>query len=210
MCAPVSESHIQEVISGLKNERSPGVDNITSSMLKLAGPEALKFITSLVNDILREGKVPESLLTGKITLIDKKKPSLLVLGKRPLTVSSVLLNLITKIVHARMDLICKREGFYGPVQFGFRKGISTSDCVFILLAAIRRAKKKNHTISLAFCDITKPYDSVNQELMYLKLDSLRFGGQVKGLIQSMYFNDNVRVRLCGGLSGPLWFTRGVK
>jgi len=46
--------------------------------------------------------------------------------------------------------------------------------------------------------------------MYLKLDSLGFGGSVKSLIQSMYFNDNIRVRLCRGLSRPLWFTRGVK
>ena len=210
VCAPVSETLIREVINGLKNERAPSVDGITSSMLKLAGPGAVKFVTSLVNDILSEGKVPESLLTGKMTLIDKKKPSLLVSGKRPLTVSSVILSLITKIVHARMDPICEREGFYGPVQFGFRKGRSTSDCVFILLAAIRRAKKKNHTISLAFCDIAKAYDSVNRELMYLKLDSIGFGGRVKGLIQSMYFNDSVRVRLGGGLSSPLWFTRGVK
>ncbi len=59
---------------------------------------------------------------------------------------------------------------------------------------------------LAFCDI----DLVNRELMYLKLDSLGFGGRVKALIQSMYFNDNIRVQLCRGLSRPLWFTRGIK
>ena len=82
--------------------------------------------------------------------------------------------------------------------------------LFILLSAIRRAKKKNHTVSLAFCDIAKVYDLVNRELMYLKLDSLGFGGRVKALIHSMYFNDNIRVRLCRGLSRPLWFTLGVK
>ena len=80
---------------------------------------------------------------------------------------------------------------------------------FILLAAIRCSKKRNHTVSLAFCDIMT-YDSVNRELLYLKLDSLRFGGKVKQIKQSMYFNDNVRARLCGGLSNPLWFTRVVE
>ena len=210
VCAPVMESQVLEHISSLKNERSTGIDNLTTSMLKRAGPGALSFVTNMINEILQEGKVPESLQTGKMTLIDKKKPSLLVSGKRPLTVSSVLLSIITKIIHSRMDPICEQEGFYGPVQFGFRKGRSTSDCVFILLSAIRRAKKKNHNVSLAFCDIAKAYDSVNRELMYLKLDSLGFGGRVKALIQSMYYNDNIRVRLCGGLSRPLWFTRGVK
>jgi len=210
VCAPVSVLLVKDCIDKLKINRAPGVDNVTSSMLKLAGPEALNCLTSLINGILHEGQVPEVLNTGKMTLIDKKKPSLQVSGKRPLTVSSVILNLVTKIIHSRMDKICETEGFYGTTQFGFRKGRSTSDCVFILLAAIRRAKKRNHTVSLAFCDIAKAYDSVNRELLYLKLDSLGFGGKVKQIIQSMYYNDNVRVRLCGGLSNPLWFTRGVK
>ena len=33
---------------------------------------------------------------------------------------------------------------------------------------------------------------------------------MKALIQSMYYNDCVRVRIAGCLSAPLWFTRGVK
>ena len=140
-------------------------------MLKLAGPVALNYITDLINEIPQEGRVPETLQTGKMTLIDKKKPSLLVSGKRPLTVSSVLLSIMTKIIHSHMDPICKQEGFYGLVQFGFRKRRSTSDCYFILLSAIRRAKKRNNTVSLAICDIAKAYDSVNREILYLKLDS---------------------------------------
>ena len=210
VCAPVTLAQVQLLINRLKDDRSPGVDGITTSMLKYAGQEALSVITTMFNQMLSQGFVPECLQTGKMTLIDKKQPSLLVTGKRPLTVSSVLLNLFTKIIHQRMDKICEEEGLYGPVQYGFRKGKSTSDCVFVLLAAIRRAKKKNHTISLAFCDIAKAYDSVDRELLYTKLDSVGFGGRVKSIIQSMYYNDCVRVRIGGGLSAPLWFTRGVK
>ena len=123
--------------------------------------------------------------TGRMTLIDKKQPSQLVSGKRPLTVLSVILNIFTKIVHKCMDKVCEEEGYYGPLQ----SGRSTTDCVFILLAAIRKAKKHNHTISIAFCDNAKAYDSVNQELLYTKLDSIGFGGRVKALIQAMYYND---------------------
>ena len=65
-------------------------------------------------------------------------------------------------------------------------------------------------MSLAFCDIAKAYDSVDRELLYCKLDAVGFGGKVKSLIQSMYYNDCVQVRLGNGLSAPLWFTKGVK
>ena len=39
--------------------------------------------------------------------------------------------------------------------------------------------------------------------------SLGFGGRVKALIQSMSYNDCVRVRIAGSLPAPLWFTKGV-
>ena len=109
-----------------------------------------------------------------------------------------------------MDPICEKKNYYGDIQYGFRSNRSTSDCVFMLLAAIRRAKKKGYRISIAFCDIAKAYDSVNLELLYIKLDSIGFGGKVKSLIQSMYYNYCVQVRVKGGLSTPLWFTKGVK
>ena len=47
-------------------------------------------------------------------------------------------------------------------------------------------------------------------LSYAKLESLGFGGRVKTLILSMYYNDCVRVCIAGSLSAPLWFTKGVK
>ena len=152
--------------------------------------------------MLKQGYIPECLQTGRMTLIDKKQPSLLVTGKCPLTVSSVILNLFTKIIHQQMDKICEEEGLYGPVQYGFRKGKSTSECVFVLLSAIRQAKKR--TIE------SQKLMTLDRELLYTKLDSIGFEGRVKSIIQSMYYNDCVRVRIGGGLSAPLWFTRGVK
>lgn len=47
-------------------------------------------------------------------------------------------------------------------------------------------------------------------ILYKILDGVGFGGKVLKLIQSMYFNDNVQVRLGLNLSSPLWFTREVK
>lgn len=58
----------------------------------------------------------------------------------------------------------------------------------------------------SFCDIAKAYDSVNGELLNLKLAALGFGGRVKALTRAIYYNDHVRVRLAGGQSKPLWFT----
>ena len=210
VCQPVGVADVMEIIKSLKVDRAPGIDNVTPSMLKGASTSFIGKLTEVVNESLKEGKVPASLLVGKMTLIDKKEPSLDVAKKRPITVSSVMLSMVTKIVQKRMDTICEREGFYGPVQYGFRSRKSTVDCVFMILAALRNAKRNHQSISLAFCDIAKAYDSVCRELLYTKLRSIGFGGRVVSLIRSMYFNDCVQINLAHGLSEPLFFTQGVK
>ena len=72
ICVPVNESLGLEHLDNLRNNHAPGVDNITTSMLKRAGAEALTCLTSLVNNNLHENQAPEVLNTGKMTLIDKK------------------------------------------------------------------------------------------------------------------------------------------
>ena len=210
VCAPCSKEKIIAIIKTIKAGRAPGVDGVLTTMLKNASDKYFTKLTEMLNICIESGDVPEILNTGKMTLIDKKEPSLEVSKKRPLTVSSLLLSVLTKLLHERMNLICERENLYGIVQYGFRKQRSTTDCVFIIINAIKEAKRKHKTISIAFCDLAKAYDSVCRELLYTKLRSVGFGGRVVSLIRSMYYNDSIRVSLTQGLSAPLYFTQGVK
>ena len=147
-------------------------------MLKHASMPFIQTFTGVINEILVSGEVPSVLLTGKMTLIDKKTPSLEVSEKWPLTVPNLFLSILTKLLHKRMDPICEEEGFYGTVQYGFRSGRSTSDCVFAILAIIREAKRQHRSILIAFCDLAKAYDSICRELLYVKLSQIGFGGRV--------------------------------
>ena len=210
VCTPTSAKEIKEIIDSHKSDRAPGVDGVLAEMLKHASNVFVQVLTDQINRVLEAGEVPEMLQTGKMTLIDKKKPSLEIQNKRPLTVSSIFLSVIAKLIKKRMDPICEEQGFYGSVQYGFRSERSTTDCVFIILAVIREARRKHRTISIAFCDLAKAYDSVCRELLYTKLSRIGFGGKVVGLIRSMYYNDCIRLTLPGKLTSPLWFTKGVK
>ena len=105
---PVTSALIRKLINELKTERAPRIDGVSSQMLTCAGQGALDLLTCMYN-MLSIGTVPELLSTGGMTLIDKKQPSQLVPGKRPLMVSSVVLNIFTKIVHERMNKICEER-----------------------------------------------------------------------------------------------------
>ena len=122
-------------------------------------------LTELVNICLETGETPECLNTGKMTQIDKKEASSKISNKRLITVSNLMFSVITKSINYRMLKIYERENLFGDTQYGFRPGRSTTDCIFLLLAAVRKAKKKKYRISVAFCDLQKAYDSIDRETL---------------------------------------------
>ena len=69
ICVPVNESLGLEHLDNLQNNHAPGVDNITTSMLKRAGAEALTCLTSLVNNNLHENQAPEVLNTRDVNVL---------------------------------------------------------------------------------------------------------------------------------------------
>ena len=158
VCAPVSERFIQSMVNSHKDKRAPGVDEIPTLLYKNASELFNRKLTELVNMCLETGETPECLNTGKMTLLHKKEASLKILNKQPITVSSLMLSVFTKSIKYRMLKICERENLFGETQYGFRPGRSTTDCIFLLLAAVRKAKKKKYRISVAFCDLQKAYD----------------------------------------------------
>ena len=210
VCAEASVQEIKRMVTDHKDSRASGSDGIPTQLFKNASQKYYIQVTALVNACLSTGETPESLNSGKMTLIDKKEASLSVNKKRPLTVSSILQSVLTKLLSKRMGKICERENFYGDTQYGFRAGKSTTDCILLLLAAVRKARRKKYKISVAFCDLQKAYDTVDRDILYKKLNSIGFGGRILSMIQSMYYNDNVRVNLGARMTAPLWFTRGVK
>ena len=88
----------------------------------------------------KHGDIPALLNIRKMTLIEKK-PSLEVSKK--VLFSSVMLSVITKLMHECMNLICVIENLYGIVQYGLRKQRSTTDCVFIVDNAIKEPGLKH-------------------------------------------------------------------
>ena len=210
VCRLVFRKQVEDLVGKMKDTRASGTDDLSTRLFKNASGLFYDKLTSMVNSCLREGVTPQALNVGKMTLIDKKEASLKVSQKRPLTVSSQIQSVITKLLQVRMNKICEENSYYGPTQYGFRSNKSTTDCIWLLLTAVRKARKKKYKISVAFCDLTKAYDSVNREVLYKKLQSIGFGGKVLDLIQSMYFNDCIRIKIGGVLSEPVWFTRGVK
>jgi hypothetical protein len=61
---------------------------------------------------------------------------------RPITIPSNLLRLVTVRMCSNMMETAEANSLLGPEQFGFRRGKSTLDAIFVLSTLLQKAKGK--------------------------------------------------------------------
>ena len=89
-------------------------------------------------------------------------------------------------------------------QNGFRKGRSTIDHISSLTNIIETRKKLRKPTFCAFIDFKKAYDTVNREILWVKLEKLGFSGLLLNAIKSLYSNVMSSVKLNGFTTD--WFS----
>ena len=130
---PITYEELSKAIKALKNNKSPGLDNIVNEQLKSTFNIMHPLLIELFNVILDKGIVPETWTVGNIKPIFKNKgnpkdPE----NYRPITLLSNFGKLFTSIINNRLNNfaeICE-------AQSGFRKNFSTADNIFILKCLI--------------------------------------------------------------------------
>ena len=83
-----------------------------------------------------------------------------------------------------------------PCQIGFKKSARTSDHMFVLRTIIEKLRSsKTDTLYACFIDFKKAFDTVWQNGLLLKLQSLQISGQFYKMIKSIYSNVSSCVKI---------------
>ena len=107
ICSKVTVTQLEAIINDLKVNRALGVHGITSNMLKLSSLAFKTKLTDLVNDVLLVGRGGSKICTHwqndtnryerAFPTDSEEMPSII------LCVTSIMLSMFTKILHARID-----------------------------------------------------------------------------------------------------------
>ena len=71
VCAPMTMTELESVLSMMPKGKSSGVDQIPSEFIVNSGMKFKNYLLTFYNKILQEGKVPTDLNIGKCCLIWK-------------------------------------------------------------------------------------------------------------------------------------------
>ena len=202
----ISDSDVLEVINSLKNDKSPGPDNITPRLLKLCSQSITPILRRLFVDSLSQGTLPMSWKKANITPVHKSGDTTSVCNYRPIALTSVVCKiietLITKAIHRHISEYCLLD----CNQHGFVKGRS---CVTQLMSIVQTwlrflDKPSPPKIDVIFFDFTKAFDLMPHDILLRKLKSQFFiSGKLWFWIQSFLTNRQQRVLYKGATS--TWF-----
>ncbi|KAK4702970.1 hypothetical protein P7C70_g3251, partial [Phenoliferia sp. Uapishka_3] len=197
---------VEEIEAALKERRkitksAPGPDDATWAEVCSIPAETLR---QLFQECLDKNSVPCSWKVAPIVPIGKKTtipndPSTF----RGITLESCFLKMLTTLLYRRMEEWAETEKLLPDSQGGFRRGYRTENNMFILHAALQRAKKDKKDVFVAFVDLQKAFDTVSRPLLWERLRKMGAGGPIFAIIQTMYAELHTVVRTQGGDS-PLF------
>ena len=164
MSRPISKTELLKALKQSKLEMVPGIDEVSSNMLKTGAEVAVDSLSVISNKIWETVTIPKNWKNQIIVPINKhgsrsrcenyRGIALLCVAKK--VFGRALLNRIQNIV----------EGQLGENQCGFRPNRGCCDQVFSARILMQKAIEFNKAIYICFVDLQKAYDTVNRDALW--------------------------------------------
>ena len=116
MLTPFTSSQVRKAVWTLKNDKSPGMDQINVELIKYSLEVVYKKIADIYNNIAATGKHPNEITHGILRALQKpEKPKRPTSNLRPtifLSVRKILAVRIMKRINLRLDSITISQAAY--------------------------------------------------------------------------------------------------
>ena len=127
-------------------------------------------ITILIENSIQKGVFPHDLKVARITPIHKEGPFTDPSNFRPISSLFYLSKIYEKYFSDRLINFFNKHSLISPKQFGFQRGISTSDALLSLTEDIYKALNDRLHFIAAIIDVKKAFDCVNHIILLNKLE----------------------------------------
>jgi hypothetical protein len=175
---------VASIINGLKNNTSPGVDEVSANILKECRYILSEPVAHLVNCSFESGIFPKLFKKAVVCPVYKSGNKSLPTNYRPISLLSSISKLIEKIANKRLMTYLESHKFLSDTQYGFRSNRSSDDAVLRLVNAITNYVDRNKKCIGVFLDLQKAFDTVSIPILLTRLDNIGVRGNAL-----MWFQD---------------------
>lgn len=203
-----SEMEIEEVITKLRNNKSPGPDRFPGEFYKAFGGDLTPILHRVFNYAPSKEKPPRTWSEVIISVIHKE-------GKNPTNCSSYTpisllgndVKILSKILAKRVQVITE---LINPDQTGFILGRQGTDNIRRTLYILSMARESEQLSMLLSLDAEKVFDWVDWAYLQGALEKMRLHSDFMQWIRILYTEPKSRVRVNGHLSDFFYLKRGTR
>lgn len=199
--APITCMEIKKSLPA--STTSAGPDGLSARSLRKI---PLDILCRIFNIILWCGKAPVYLLESITKLIPKKSRAKAPGEFRPITISSVLIRTLHRVLATRMSQAIQLD----QRQRAFRPTDGCSDNVFLLDMVLRHHHKSHKPLFIASLDIAKAFDSVSHETIRETLLIMGMPAPMVEYIRNVYSGSSTRLCCDSWVSEKIKPSCGVK
>lgn len=199
--APLSAEVISLILSS-QRASAPGPDGITIADLRRV---PCRLLVVLYNGMLLTGTIPQDLKNCRTTLIPKVGDLRLVSNWRPITVSSLIMRVFSRMLASRLNNIA-----INVAQKGFRPLDGCLTNTFLLTACFKEMRRRATPYTVATLDLRKAFDTVSIHSIPRALRRVGVDERVIRLVEGMYSGCTTTVKCGKDITSKIPITRGVK
>ena len=201
---PTVPYEVHSVIRKLKSKSSSGIDGISTLVLKALPNNFIEGLSNLFNHSMAQGFFPTKFKTAKIVPIYKKEGSRKSVEQyRPISLLCSMSKVLEKLIHKRVTKFLNKINFFPNTQFGFRKGLSTSHAISLLVNTITKSMNKKYKTLGLFLDFSKAFDLIDHKILLQKLSKCGIRGLANKWFESYLSNRTQQVQIDGILSSNI-------
>lgn len=160
----------------LNKSNSSTRNSYSNVFLKKISPIICDVLAHIFNKSIYNGTFPDSMKIAEVIPIFKKDDRKILNNYRPISLLSVFSKIFERVVKSRVIDFLEKNLFFSANQYGFRAGMSTEDALLNFCSHVYDSLNNKKYTAALYIDITKAFDTVDHELLLIKLEKAGFRG----------------------------------
>ena len=197
-------------LENLKEDKSPGGDNIHPKLLYELRGELAEPIAKLYNFSLSTGEVPTDWKEATITALFKKGNRSEPRNYWPVSLTSIVCKILKSIIKDSIVVHLNTYNLINTTQHGFRKGRSCRTNFLEYLETVTTFLDDGVSVDIIYLDLAKAFDKVPHARLLKRLEAHGIEGQYAKWIKNWLADRKHRVNINGKVSGWAEVKRGSR
>ena len=160
--------------------------------------------------LIRRGSFPECWRSANVTPIPKgSSPSIYPSEYRPISITPVLSKIFERLLAKRLTSFLNHYNILPDRQFGFRRGLGTSDALLFICHNLQHSLDAGHEARVISLDFSSAFDRVNHKSLLFKIRNLGIGDRFLDILTDFLTDRKQRVSVDNSFSSYCQVKSGV-